>query len=556
MTRRDFLRRSIAFAASLGGLRSLLAADAPKRPPSPKGDNLPMTSPTPTQQPAGPSDSRILVVSDSPDYYATRDLRRLYPDLVDEHDLHQGPVTPALLAPYRRLWTLIRRAEDAPLLDYQIIRDHARLTGARVVSHLFEYARGSNLEFRFRNAASTRHKLRVVAESDPITRGFAVGDEVYWYRNSSDIDEPPVGHYAYREVVCDDDPASGRRVLARSALTGGAMWIEERFPSGGAILAYDLFSPLSLVHTQGDPWILDRGAFAKYLPAGNLFGGTVRHGRYQNRKLSPEELLDLIRSFATRPGLAARVEVRDEGPSSEGTPILSLRFGNDQGPRFQLVSVKHGMEWENVYGTLATIEELLRGDVLDLERFCVVAIPLLNPFGYRNGCRHNANGVDLNRNLYRNWDRFRGWTDEVNEPWIFDYKGPARGSEPEAQIELRLRDEPNRLCYLDAHMMAGAPILGGSGPHPEVLIRLGQQIAANLKNRYLIRYLDDPSPRQLALESYPGQPGAEEPGQSPVYTIWYENIGQLPDVHATVLQTDLAAEINLTAMRCIAESVP
>lgn len=514
-----------------------------------------MTVPALSPQPADAPDPRILVVSDSPDYYSTRDLRLLYPDLVDEHDLHKGPVTPALLAPYRRLWTLIRRAEDAHLLDYQVIRDHARRTGARVVSHLFEYARGSDLEFRFRNAASTRHKLRVVAASDPCTRGFSVGDEVYWYRNSSDIDEPPVGHYAYREVVCGDDPAAGRRVLARSTITGGAMWIEERFPSGGVILAYDLFSPLSLVHTQGDPWILDRGTFAKYLPAGNLFGGTVRYGRYQTRKLSVEELLDLIRSFATRPGLAAKVEVRDEGPSSEGTPILSLRFGNDQGPRFQLVSVKHGMEWENVYGTLVTVQALLKGDVLDLERFCVVVIPLLNPFGYRHGCRHNANGVDLNRNLYRNWDRFRGWTDEISEPWIFDYKGPARGSEPESQIELRLRDEPNRLCYLDAHMMAGAPILGGSGPNPDVLTRLGQQIVANLKNRYLIRYLDDPSPRQLALESYPGQPGAEPSGQSPVYSIWYENIGQLPDVHATVLQTDLAAEINLTAMRGIAESV-
>ena len=70
----------------------------------------------------------------------------------------------------------------------------------------------------------------MVAESDPITRGFAVGDEVYWYRNSSDIDEPGVGHYAYREVVCDDDASAGRRVLARSTMTGGAMWVEERGP--------------------------------------------------------------------------------------------------------------------------------------------------------------------------------------------------------------------------------------------------------------------------------------------------------------------------------------
>jgi hypothetical protein len=31
---------------------------------------------------------RILVVSDSPNYYSTRDLKRLYPGLVDEHRAH------------------------------------------------------------------------------------------------------------------------------------------------------------------------------------------------------------------------------------------------------------------------------------------------------------------------------------------------------------------------------------------------------------------------------------------------------------------------------------
>jgi len=498
---------------------------------------------------------RILVVSDSPDYYSTRDLRTLYPDLVDEHDLTKGPISAEKLAPYSRVWTLTRRAETADLMDYSAIREHARRTGARVVSHLYEYARGSGLEFRFRNAGAERHKLRVVAESDPITRGFAVGDEVYWYRNSSDIDEPGIGHYAYREVLCDDDPAAGRTILARSTVTGGAMWIEERFESGGVTLAYDLFSPLDLCLTEGDPWILHRGTFSKYLPAGNLFGGTVRYGRYENRKLSPEELLDRVRALADLPGRAADVEVRDEGRSSEDTPILSVRFGNDQGPRFQVISVKHGMEWENAYGTLVTLERLLAGDIIDLERFCVVGVPLLNPFGYRHGCRHNANGVDLNRQLRDDWARFRGWTDEVLEPWIFDFKGTARGSEPEAQIEERLRAEPNRVCSIDAHEMAGAPILGGSGPNPDVLRLLSEQIVGNLKNRYLIRYLTDAAPRQLTLERYPGKEGGETAGEAPVYSIWYENVGQLPDVHATALQTDFAAEVNLTAMRCIAESL-
>ncbi|MCJ7822172.1 MAG: hypothetical protein MUQ26_03665, partial [Armatimonadetes bacterium] len=90
---------------------------------------------------------------------------------------------------------------------------------------------------------------------------------------------------------------------------------------------------------------------------------------------------------------------------------------------------------------------------------------------------------------------------------------------------------------------------------PAVLRRLSEQIVANLQNRYLIRYLTDAAPRQLTLESYPGKPGESDADAASLYAIWYENVGQLPDVHATVMQTDLAAEINLTAMRCIAESL-
>jgi hypothetical protein len=140
----------------------------------------------------------------------------------------------------------------------------------------------------------------------------------------------------------------------------------------------------------------------------------------------------------------------------------------------------------------------------------------------------------------------------VVEPWTFDYKGSARGSEPEAQIEARLRAEPNRICSIDAHEMTGAPILGGAGPDPEVLRSLSEEILANLRNRYLIRYLTDAAPRQLTLESYPGGPDGRTAEEAPVYSIWYENVGQLPDVHATVLQTDFAAEVNLAAIRCIA----
>jgi hypothetical protein len=225
------------------------------------------------------------------------------------------------------------------------------------------------------------------------------------------------------------------------------------------------------------------------------------------------------------------------------------------------MSVKHGVEWENAYAMLVTLEHLLRGGFIDLERFRVVALPVLNPFGYAHGVRHNANGVDLNRQLRPDWETFRGWSDDVLEPWTFDFKGFARASEPEAAIEARLRSEPNVACTIDAHAMAGAPVLFGAGPKAEVLHELAQRVLADLRDRYLVRYLPDRFPRQLTLELYPGQAGEDEPGglfhrvvkPAPVFELTYENMGQMPDVHATVMQTDFGAGLNLMAVRHIAE---
>jgi hypothetical protein len=61
---------------------------------------------------------------------------------------------------------------------------------------------------------------------------------------------------------------------------------------------------------------------------------------------------------------------------------------------------------------------------------------------------------------------------------------------------------------------------------------------------------------------YPGQPGADEGDlfrrsvpYSPCFDLFYENVGQMPDVHATVMQTDFAVEMNLATLRHIAASV-
>jgi hypothetical protein len=145
--------------------------------------------------------------------------------------------------------------------------------------------------------------------------------------------------------------------------------------------------------------------------------------------------------------------------------------------------------------------------VIDLEQVCVVAVPMLNPYGYRNGTRLNANGVDLSRQLRKDWNTFRSWTDEVIEPWTFDFKGTARGDEPEAKIEARLLAEPNLICAVDAHAMTGGPVLGGSGPNENVVRAIARETVAKLKSRYLIRYLTDAAPRQLCRGHFPMSDG-------------------------------------------------
>mgnify|MGYP001607358069 FL=1 len=92
--------------------------------------------------------------------------------------------------------------------------------------------------------------------------------------------------------------------------------------------------------------------------------------------------------------------------------------------------------------------------------------------------------------------------------------------------------------------------------------RIATRIVENLKDRYILRNLNEPAPRQLTLDRHPAQ-DPDDDGQgmftrkvnaAPFYNLYYENLCQLPDVHATVMQTELAAEINLTTVQEIARA--
>ncbi len=106
------------------------------------------------------------------------------------------------------------------------------------------------------------------------------------------------------------------------------------------------------------------------------------------------------RKMAQKPGVALSVA----GSSMQGRPIYQLTIGEGQPHYVLVISRQHPPE---VTGSLALMAflETLAGDSEQArafrKRFTVVALPLMNPDGVDEGhWRHNAHGVDLNRDWY------------------------------------------------------------------------------------------------------------------------------------------------------------
>ena len=81
-----------------------------------------------------------------------------------------------------------------------------------------------------------------------------------------------------------------------------------------------------------------------------------------------------------------------------GGPIVAERLGKRGGRRVLVIGVIHGDEDAGV----AIVDELRQGDVPDGVELWLVES--MNPDGQIAQDRHNANGVDLNRNFPSKWD--------------------------------------------------------------------------------------------------------------------------------------------------------
>ena len=126
-------------------------------------------------------------------------------------------------------------------------------------------------------------------------------------------------------------------------------------------------------------------------------------------------------------GLAADAEVVEIGRSVEDRPINVIRRGEPGGTAVLVIGVIHGDEDAGA----AIVAELSTAEVPDGIELWLV--PSMNPDGQAMQLRHNANGVDLNRNFPVDWGPIADHGD-------WQYAGPSAASEPETQAMLELTE--------------------------------------------------------------------------------------------------------------------
>lgn len=155
------------------------------------------------------------------------------------------------------------------------------------------------------------------------------------------------------------------------------------------------------------------------------------------------EILDVIERFAERGGAFVPI-----GRSVKGEPLVALRFGSDapDARTSVLVAGLHPIEWIGVEAAICTMDRLAG---TDLGERATLVFPIANPDGYlrveaslragkRRFYRHNARGVDLNRNFDVHWNErgILGWLLR-----FLSSAGSAPASEPEvASIAATLAD--------------------------------------------------------------------------------------------------------------------
>jgi murein peptide amidase A len=143
----------------------------------------------------------------------------------------------------------------------------------------------------------------------------------------------------------------------------------------------------------------------------------------------PENGLVIAPTIAARNRLTSQgIQVENIGQSVQGRQIEALTVGRGERTAVVIGGIHTGAESETVDLVTSLLWELVANPRAIPSGTRLVFIPNVNPDGYANESRTNANGVDLNRN-------FPGedWTEFAMHGELEVYGGEAALSEPETE---------------------------------------------------------------------------------------------------------------------------
>ncbi len=491
---------------------------------------------------ASPQRAAILLLTDSAAGGIAADLDLLYPGRVKSVSFVEQKVTAELLDGFGYVITVVGDGANLDKLDYGEITAFAR-RGGQVMSSLFEYARARNLHFSKTHVLDRlRPAMRIDVACD-ITKGFAVGDLVWWFGCVSSAPETLYANQMYQRQIMGVRESDGVRILATSNVNHGAVMIEEKVGQG-RIVALDLLSP-------GRPFFNSYGSTNKYLFLGNMINQAVRYGKQYPKRLSYDEFVEAMhRLAAEHPGLT----VKAEGPGSDGRQMYTFNLGDPAKPTVYFGGSVHGWEWENAYGLMRLAEVLAenpRLEGLDTTRLHFKIMPIQNPWGHDHFTRQNARGVDLNRNFDAGWEELPAPQDVVT-PWDYNYKGSRPASERETQIIQGIVDRQRPICVIDFHT-ADYVMLRAYRDDEPVIRAIQENIKTRLKDRFLAQAPYNGPYQQVNMNNVT-EPGAPKPylidyaaKQGTTAAFLIEMSGNRDDVQALVMNVDTVVEICLAA---------
>ena len=144
---------------------------------------------------------------------------------------------------------------------------------------------------------------------------------------------------------------------------------------------------------------------------------------------------DLIQTPAV---YAAAVQELTLGQSSQGRPIMAVRFGTGS-RKLVVVGDTHGGPEANTYILTTQLIDHFRADPGEVPAsVSLYLIPTINPDGLALGSRFDANGVDLNRNMNTDLDDCseNDWSPHVQG--AYGIESDTGGPYPESEVESRL----------------------------------------------------------------------------------------------------------------------